>query len=91
MVISGNTFTIYGSGNFTNGLFVNGNSVLTGVDLSSYATNANLINTGSILDNKINSLSGWSASASNLAVTGSNLYSQIQNVKILAIAYAIAL
>jgi hypothetical protein len=91
LVISGNTFTIYGSGNFTNGLFVNGNSVLTGVDLSSYATNANLINTGSILDNKINSLSGWSASASNLAVTGSNLYSQIQNVKILAIAYAIAL
>jgi len=59
LVISGNTFSIYGSGNFTSGLFVNGNPVLTGIDLSSYATNANLFTTGSTLDNKINSLSGY--------------------------------
>jgi len=38
LVISGNNFTVYGSGNFTSGLFVNGNVVLTGVDLSNYAT-----------------------------------------------------
>ena len=60
LVISGNTFTIYGSGNFTSGLFVNGNPVLTGVDLSSYATIANLALTGSTLDTKINNLSGVS-------------------------------
>jgi hypothetical protein len=38
---------------------VSGNRLITGVDLSSYATNANLFTTGSILDNKINSLSGY--------------------------------
>jgi hypothetical protein len=38
LVISGNNFTVYGSGNFTSGLFVNSNAVLTGVDLSNYAT-----------------------------------------------------
>jgi hypothetical protein len=60
LVISGNNFTVYGSGNFTSGLFVNGNAVLTGVNLSSYATTANLANTGSTLDTKINNLSGVS-------------------------------
>ena len=60
LVISGNQFTVYGSGNFTSGLFANGNAVLTGVDLSSYATTANLALTGSTLDIKINSLSGSS-------------------------------
>ena len=60
LVISGNNFTVYGSGNFTSGLFVNGNAVLTGVDLSSYATTVNLITTGSTLDTKINILSGSS-------------------------------
>jgi hypothetical protein len=38
LVISGNNFTVYGSGNFTSGLFVNSSPVLTGVNLSSYAT-----------------------------------------------------
>ena len=59
LVISGNNFTVYGSGNFTSGLFVNGNQVLTGSS-TLYATSANLASTGSTLDNKINSLSGVS-------------------------------
>lgn len=59
LVISGNTFTIYGSGNFTNGLFVSGVPVLTG-STNWYATSVNLASTGLILDNKINSLSGVS-------------------------------
>jgi hypothetical protein len=59
LVISGNQFTVYGSGNFTSGLFVNGNAVLTGVNLNSYATTANLASTGSTLDTKINNLSGY--------------------------------
>jgi hypothetical protein len=58
LVISGNQFIVYGSGNFTSGLFVNGNAVLTGVNLSSYATVANLASTGSTLNNSIISLSG---------------------------------
>ena len=78
LVISGNNFTVYGSGNFTSGLFVNGNAVLTGVDLSSYATLVNLASTGSTLDTKINSLSGYSnntfSTINNLQSTGSNLY-----------------
>jgi hypothetical protein len=57
LVISGNNFTVYGSGNFTSGLFVNGNAVLTG---NLYATTVNLASTGSTLDNKINNLSGVS-------------------------------
>jgi hypothetical protein len=60
LVISGNNFTVYGSGNFTSGLFVNGNAVLTGVNLSPYATTVNLASTGSTLDTKINNLSGVS-------------------------------
>jgi len=67
LVISGNNFTVYGSGNFTSGLFVNGNAVLTGVNLTPYATTV------------------------DLASTGSNLNTQIENAKKLAIAYAIAL
>jgi len=39
-------------------LYLNGNPVLTGVDLSSYATITNLASTGSTLDSKINALSG---------------------------------
>ena len=79
LVISGNNFTVYGSGNFTSGLFVNGNAVLTGVDLSSYATLVNLASTGSTLDTKINSLSGYSASAANLTSTGITLISNLFN------------
>jgi len=59
LVISGNNFTVYGSGNFTSGLFVNGNAVLTGSS-TLYATSVNLASTGSTLDNKINNLSGVS-------------------------------
>ena len=60
LVISGNNFTVYGSGNFTSGLFVNGNAVLTGVNLTPYATIANLASTGSTLNTKIDNLSGVS-------------------------------
>jgi hypothetical protein len=84
LVISGNNFTVYGSGNFTSGLFVNGNAVLTGVNLSSYATTANLALTGSTLDNKISSLSGTLtnnyATITNLALTGSTLNSNINSL-----------
>ena len=73
LVISGNTFTIYGSGNFTSGLFVNGNAVLTGVNLSSYATTVNLVNTGSTLQTNINNLSGYiNSSSSNIVFTTGN-------------------
>jgi len=58
LVISGNTFTVYGSGNFTNGLFVSGVPVLTGLP-NWYATSTDLALTGSILNNKINALSGY--------------------------------
>ena len=84
LVISGNNFTVYGSGNFTSGLFVNGNAVLTGVNLSSYATTANLASTGSTLSSSINSLSGTLTSTyatiSNLASTGSTLNSNINSL-----------
>ena len=85
LVISGNTFTIYGSGNFTNGLFVSGVAVLTGVDLSSYATVNNLFSTGSILNNKINSLSGYVNSqdvifSGQIASSGSNLDNKINSL-----------
>ena len=46
---------------------------------ANYATDLQLYNTGSTLDNKINSLSGWSASAINLQQTGENLYSLLIN------------
>jgi hypothetical protein len=59
LVISGNNFTVYGSGNFTSGLFVNGSPVLTGSS-TLYATTVNLASTGSTLDNQINNLSGVS-------------------------------
>jgi len=41
-------------------IYISGNPVLTGVDLSSYATITNLASTGSTLDSKINALSGVS-------------------------------
>jgi len=55
--------------NFTSGarLLISGNPVLTGVDLSSYATTANLASTGSTL-------------TSNLASTGSTLNTKIDNL-----------
>ena len=92
LVISGNTFTIYGSGNFTSGLFINGNPVLTGIDLSSYATSANLFTTGSTLNNKINSLSGYLNSqdiifSGQIASTGSNLYNNILSLSGLFTGY----
>ena len=46
LVISGNNFTVYGSGNFTSGLFVNSSPVLTGSS-TLYATTVNLASTGS--------------------------------------------
>jgi hypothetical protein len=49
-----------GNVSLTNTPTVNGNLVLTGVDLTPYATISNLLATGITLDNKINSLSGVS-------------------------------
>ena len=65
-------------------IYISGNPILTGVDLSTYATVANLALTGSTLDNKINSLSGnltsTYATISNLSLTGSNLDSKINSL-----------
>jgi hypothetical protein len=91
LVISGNNFTVYGSGNFTSGLFVNGNAVLTGVNLTPYATTANLALTGNTLTNNITSLSGLFtgytgaldttfASDIQLFNTGSTLDTKINNL-----------
>jgi len=61
---------------------VSGNKLITGIDLSSYATTSNLLSTGSILDDKINSLSGYVNSRDSLfsgqiASTGSILDNKI--------------
>jgi hypothetical protein len=91
LVISGNNFTVYGSGNFTSGLFVNGNAVLTGVDLTPYATTVNLALTGNTLTNNITSLSGlftgYTGTLDNtyatdiqLFNTGSTLQTNINNL-----------
>jgi hypothetical protein len=91
LVISGNNFTVYGSGNFTSGLFVNGNAVLTGVNLTPYATTANLALTGNTLTNNITSLSGLFtgytgaldatyATDTQLFTTGSTLQTNINNL-----------
>ena len=62
-------------------LYISGNAVLTGVDLSSYATKANLYVTGSTLDNKINSLSGHVNALSGLiSLTGTNLNNKINSL-----------
>ena len=84
LVISGNTFTIYGSGNFTNGLFVSGVPVLTGLP-NWYATSTNLALTGSILNNKIDALSGYVNSqditfSGQTFNTGSRLDSKINSL-----------
>jgi hypothetical protein len=65
-------------------IYISGNPILTGVDLSTYATVANLALTGSTLDTKINSLSGNLtsnyATITNLASTGSTLNTRINNL-----------
>ena len=72
LVISGNNFTVYGSGNFTSGLFVNGNTVLTGSS-TLYATSVNLASTGSTLNTRIDNLSGYvNSSSSNIVFTTGN-------------------
>ena len=60
LVISGAKVSINGnSGVYINtSLYVSGNSVLTGIDLSSFGTSANIEATGSNLHSYINSLSG---------------------------------
>lgn len=58
-------------------------SMLTGFSGNldaTYASDAQLTATGSTLDNKINSLSGFSASAVNLETTGSTLNTKIDNL-----------
>jgi len=55
IVVTGNS-----SINVNNPIYISGNAVLTGINLASYATTSNLAITGSILDQKINSLSGSS-------------------------------
>ena len=82
------------SGNKTFDVFpvVSGNKLITGVNLSSYATNVNLFTTGSILDEKINSLSGYANSqniilSGQIASSGSNLYNSILSLSGLFTGY----
>jgi Na+-transporting NADH:ubiquinone oxidoreductase subunit NqrA len=87
VVISGNS-----SVNVYNDIYISGNRVLTGVDLSSYATKNNLFTTGSILDTKINSLSGYVNSkdiifSGQIALTGSNLNDRINSLNTLFTGY----
>ena len=64
LVISGNNFTVYGSGNFTSGLFVNGNAVLTGINFS----NSNIVfTTGN------QTISGIKSFTQGISVTGGSI------------------
>ena len=93
LTLTGNNININGSGDFnvfdntniagnlnvTGNILLSGNQVLTGSS-TLYATSANLASTGSTLDTKINTLSGYVtganatfASITNLASTGSTL------------------
>ena len=67
------TLDVSGSGNFTQGIYWNGVAVNTGIDSSTFSSSANLTQTGQVLDNKINSLSG--NNYSSLKVTGSTAIS----------------
>ncbi len=87
---------ISGNSGITGDFYPNSNpsGFITGVDLSSYATITNLANTGSILNSRINSLSGTLtgnyltttvagntyATITNLATTGSTLQTNINTV-----------
>lgn len=86
LLLSGTNITITGNSilNIYNPVRISGNEVLTGVDLSSYALNSNLISTGQNLSNLINSLSGTLtgnyATISNLNSTGSTLTNSINSL-----------
>jgi hypothetical protein len=70
LVISGNNFTVYGSGNFTSGLFVNG----TGVLLSGQATQVDLGSTVRTTGNQ--TVSGVKNFQSVPLVSGKEIYFQ---------------
>ena len=87
LVLSGTKITIDGnSGVYSStNIYISGNPVLTGVDLSSYAITTNLILTGSTLDTKINNLSGYvdtqdNSISNNLNTTGSTLQNSINSL-----------
>ena len=63
---------VNGNVSLTNRPTVNGTGVVLSGELEGM-----IINSGSLLDQKINSLSGWAASADNLFLTGSNLNNRI--------------
>ena len=73
LVLSGTKITIDGnSGVYSStNIYISGNPVLTGVDLSSYATITNLASTGSTLQGNINTLTN------NLNSTGNTLDNKI--------------
>jgi hypothetical protein len=88
------TTKLYVGGNVSviGNIFISGNQVLTGVNLSSYATTFNLFATGSTLDNKINSLSGYVNSqdilfSGQISSSGSNLYNSILSLSGLFTGY----
>ena len=92
LVISGNNFTVYGSGNFTSGLLVNGNPVFTGSPNSIVYTTGNQTISGVKTFIGNHNISGNTTVSGFINISGNyDLYSQIENTKKLAIAYAIAL
>ena len=70
LVISGNQFTVYGSGNFTSGLFVNGNSVFTGSPNSIVYTTGNQTISGVKTFIGNHNISGDTIISGNLNVSG---------------------
>ena len=89
--VSPNPISVLGDIQASGQIYISGNPVLTGIDLSSYATTSNLALTGLNLSNNINSLSGLFtgytgsldatfASDIQLANTGSNLDTKINNL-----------
>jgi len=93
--------TISGTKTFDIFPIVSGNKLITGIDLSSYATNANLFVTGSNLDNKINTLSGVSVLTfgdqsiygnktflNNISISGSGIFNalDLNNVDVLSLS-----
>ena len=65
--------------NVAGNIFISGNPVLTGVNLTPYATTANLALTGSTLQTNINNLSNTYATITNVASTGSTLVTNLAN------------
>ena len=86
LILSGAKITILGDSGVhsSTNIYISGNPLITGVDLSSYATTTNLASSGSNLVSIINSLSGTLTgnygTITNLASTGNTLTSRVNSL-----------